>query len=140
MQTYLIKIILLLLVLLFSFSCREEIITPDNFVEGVNDPVQLKERDSYILLLNAESFTMDLVVSASFTSIRTRFNVTLVDYVSGYTNVSVKDYNSIERFRYFIADDVSYHSELLDGYIPKDIKIHTENFTGKVRIEFRRTL
>jgi hypothetical protein len=140
MQTYLIKIILLLLVLLFSFSCREEIIAPDNFVERVNDPVQLKERDSYILLLNAENFTMDLIVSASFTSIRTRFNVTLVDYVSGYTNVSVKDYNSRERFRYFIADDVSYHSELLDGYVLKDIKIHTENFTGKVRIEFRRTL
>jgi hypothetical protein len=140
MQTFIKKIILLLLVLVFSFSCREEIITPNNFVETVNDPVQLRERNSYILLLNASNFTMDLTVPANFTSIKTRFNVTLVDYESGYTSVSVKDYNSVEKFRYFIADDVSYHSELLDGYVPDNIKIHTENFSGKVKIEFRRTL
>ncbi len=129
-----------MLVLLFSFSCREEIIAPDNFVETVNDPVQLRERNSYTLLLNANNFTMDLTVPASFTSIRTRFNVTLVDYESGYTSVSVQDYNSVERFRYFIADDVSYHSELLDGFVPINIKIHTENFSGKIKIEFRKTL
>jgi len=140
MQFFIIKIILLLPVLFISFSCREEIIAPDNFVETINDPVQLRERNSYILLLNANNFTMDLSVPANFTSIRTRFNVTLIDYESGYTSVSVKDYNSVERFRYFVADDVSYHSELLDGYVPINIKIHTENFSGKVKIEFRRTL
>jgi hypothetical protein len=140
MQTFTKKIILLLIVLLFSFSCREEFIAPDNFVETVNDPVQLGERNSYILLLNADNFTMDLAVPATFTSIRTRFNLTLIDYESGYTRVSVQDYNSVERFRYFVADDVSYHSELLDGYVPVKIKIHTENFSGKVKIEFRRTL
>ncbi len=140
MQYFIKKIILLLPVLLLSFSCREEIITPDNFVETVNDPVQLRERNSYILLLNANNFTMDLTVPANFTSIKTRFNVTLIDYESGYTSVSVQDYNSVERFRYFVADDVSYHSELLDGYVPDNIKIHTENFSGKVKIEFRKTL
>jgi hypothetical protein len=140
MQSFIIKIILLLPVLFISFSCREEIIAPDNFVETINDPVQLRERNSYILLLNANNFTMDLSVPANFTSIRTRFNVTLIDYESGYTSVSVKDYNSVERFRYFIADDVSYHSELLDGYVPDNIKIRTENFSGKVKIEFRRIL
>jgi len=140
MQFFIIKIILLLPVLFISFSCREEIIAPDNFVETINDPVQLRERNSYILLLNANNFTMDLSVPANFTSIRTRFNVTLIDYESGYTSVSVKDYNSVERFRYFVADDVSYHSELLDGYVPDNIKIHTENFSGKVKIEFRRIL
>jgi hypothetical protein len=129
-----------LLVLLFSFSCREEIIASDNFVETVNDPVQLRERNSYTLLLNAYNFTMDLTVPASFTSNRTRFNVTLVDHESGYTSVSVQDYNSVERFRYFISDDVSYHSELLDGFVPINIKIHTENFSGKIKIEFRKTL
>ena len=103
MQTLIKKIVLLLPVLFISFSCREEIITPDNFVETINDPVQLRERNSYILLLNANNFTMDLTVPANFTSIKTRFNVTLVDYESGYTSVSVKDYNSVEKFRYFIC-------------------------------------
>jgi len=137
---YLRKIILLLVIIIISYSCREEIIEPDNLVETVNNPVQVRESNSYILLLNAENFTMNLTVPAIFTSIRTRFNITLIDYESGYTRISVQDYNSVERFRYFIADEVNYHSELLDGYVPTNINIHTENFSGKVKIEFRRTL
>jgi len=140
LSNHLRKIVLLLLVIIISYSCREEIIEPDNLVETVNNPVQVRESNSYILLLNAENFTMNLTVSAIFTSIRTRFNITLIDYESGYTRISVQDYNSVERFRYFIADDVNYHSELLDGYVPTNINIHTENFSGKVKIEFRRTL
>ena len=140
MSDYLRKIILLLVIIIISYSCREEIIEPDNLVETVNNPVQVRESNSYILLLNAENFTMNLTVPAIFTSIRTRFNITLIDYESGYTRISVQDYNSVERFRYFIADEVNYHSELLDGYVPTNINIHTENFSGKVKIEFRRTL
>ena len=140
MSDYLRKIILLLVIIIISYSCREEIIEPDNLVETVNNPVQVRENNSYILLLNAENFTMNLTVPSIFTSIRTRFNITLIDYESGYTRISVQDYNSVERFRYFIADDVNYHSELLDGYVPTNINIHTENFSGKVKIEFRRTL
>jgi hypothetical protein len=83
---------------------------------------------------------MDLTIPAYFTSIRTRFNIKLVDYKSGYTSVTIQDYNSTERFRYFIAEDVFYYSELLDGYVPDKIKIRTSNFSGKVKIEFRRTL
>ena len=140
MSDYLRKIILLLVIIIISYSCREEIIEPDNLVETVNNPVQVRESNSYILLLNAENFTMNLTVPSIFTSIRTRFNITLIDYESGYTRISVQDYNSVERFRYFIADEVNYHSELLDGYVPTNINIHTENFSGKVKIEFRRTL
>ena len=140
MSDYLRKIILLLVIIIISYSCREEIIEPDNLVETVNNPVQVRENNSYILLLNAENFTMNLTVPSIFTSIRTRFNITLIDYESGYTRISVQDYNSVERFRYFIADEVNYHSELLDGYVPTNINIHTENFSGKVKIEFRRTL
>lgn len=140
MQSYLNKIILLLFILLFSFSCREEIIAPDDFVENVNDPVQIRNYNSYILLLNAENFTMDLTIPSIFSSIRTRFNITLIDYNSGYTSISVEDYNSIERFRYFIADEIAYHSELLDGYVPLHIQIRTYNFSGKLKIEFRKTL
>lgn len=140
MATYLKKIILFLPALIFFFSCREDVVSPDNFVGRINDPVQISERNSYILLLNADKFTMELTVPTYFSSVRTRFNVTLIDYETGYTSVSVQDFNTTERFRYFIASDVSYHSELLDGYVPSTIKIRTENFSGKVKIEFRKTL
>jgi hypothetical protein len=122
-----------------SLSCREEIIPPDNFVENVNEPVQIFERNSYTFLLNAKSFSVNLNVPVSFSSFKTRFNVTLIDYASGYANISVHDNNQNERFHYFVAEDVVFHSDVLDGYAPTTIIIRTENFSGKIKIEFRKT-
>ena len=131
----------LIIVLMFvSLSCREEVIEPGNFVENINEPVQINERNSYILLLNASRLTMSISVPAYFNSIRTRFNVTLIDYESGYVSVAVQDYYKQERFRYFLAEEVSYHSDVLDGYVLKTIIIRTENFSGKLKIEFNKTL
>jgi hypothetical protein len=121
-------------------SCREEVIAPDNFVENINEPVQINERNSYILLLNAKNFSMDLSVPAYFSSNRARFNVTLIDYESGYFSIAVEDFNQTERFRYFISEDVSYHSDILDGYVLSKINIKADNFSGKIKVEFRRTL
>ena len=134
------KILLLSASLLIFVSCREEVIEPDNFVENVNEPVQINERNSYIFLLNAQDFSMNLSVPAYFNSIRTRFNVTLLDYRSGYISIAVEDFEEHERFRYFGAEDVSYHSDLLDGYILKTINIRAVTFSGKIKIEFRKTL
>ena len=129
-----------MVILIISFSCREEIIEPDNMVGNINEPVQLTERNSYSFLLNAKNLTMSLSVPIYFSSARTRFNVRLIDYESGYINVSVQDLSKIERFRYYIAEEVSYHTELLDGYVPTTININTDNFSGKIKIEFRKIL
>ena len=134
------KLTFLFIVLIFFSACREEIIEPDNFVENVNEPVQINERNSYIFLLNAQDFSMNLSVPASFNSFRTRFNVTLIDYESGYISITVKDFDQQERFRYFVAEEVSFHSDLLDGYVLKTINISTVNFSGKIKAEFRKTL
>jgi len=134
------KLTFLAILLIFCSSCREEIFEPDNFVENVNEPVQINERNSYIFLLNAQDFSMNLSVPAYFNSIRTRFNVTLLDYRSGYISIAVEDFEEHERFRYFGAEDVSYHSDLLDGYVLKTINIRSVNFSGKIKIEFRKTL
>ncbi len=129
-----------MVILIISFSCREEIIEPDNMVGNINEPVQLTERNSYSFLLNAKNLTMSLSVPIYFSSARTRFNVRLIDYESGYINVSVQDLSNIERFRYYMAEEVSYHTELLDGYVPTTININTDNFSGKIKIEFRKIL
>lgn len=134
------KSILLLIILIISFSCREEIIEPDNLVGNINEPIQLRERNAYTFLLEARNLTMSLSVPLYFSSARTRFNVRLIDYESGYINVSVQDISDIERFRYYLAEEVSYHTELLDGYVPTTININTDNFSGKIKIEFRKIL
>lgn len=140
MKNLSVKFALISVIFLSLLGCREDIIEPDNLVGNVNQPVQLFERNSYTLLLNAKNLEMNLSVPTSFSSTRTRFNFTMKDYGSGFTTVSVQDYSRMERFRYFISDDVAYHTELLDGYVPNTINISMQNFTGKIKIEFRKTL
>jgi len=130
----------LFLILLFSIACREEIIEPDNLVGNINEPVQIRDRNAYTFLLDAQNLTMSLTVPLYFSSARTRFNISLIGYESGYTNISAQDISNIERFSYYIAEEVSYHTELLDGYVPTTININTENFSGKIKIEFRKIL
>ena len=115
-------------------------IEPNVLVENVNDPVQLNKRNSYTFLLNADSFSMDLTVFPFINSSRSRINVTLIDYQTGYARVSIKDYNNLERYSYFAAEDISYYSEIIDGYVPEAVSIKTENFSGKIKIELRKTL
>jgi hypothetical protein len=134
------KIVSFLFITTLVISCREEIIEPNNFVGKINEPVQIRENNSYMFLLNAENLSMNMSVSLYFNSSRTRFNVKLIGYESGYTNVVVQDYRNVEKFRYFIAREVIYHTELLDGYVPTTINIRTNEFTGKIQIEFRKTL
>ena len=135
-----IKFAFILIIICVTFSCREEILEPGNLVGKINEPVQLRENTSYTFLLNAENLTMNISVPLYFSSSRTRFFIRLKDYESGYTNVAVQDYNQVERFSYFVAKEVSYHSEILDGYVPTTITIRTDNFTGKIQVEFRKTL
>ena len=134
------KLWIALLLLLFLISCREGVIEPNVLVENVNDPVQLNKRNSYTFLLNADSFSMDLTVFPFINSSRSRINVTLIDYQTGYARVSIKDYNNLERYSYFAAEDISYYSEIIDGYVPEAVSIKTENFSGKIKIELRKTL
>lgn len=134
------KFVPFLTLIFILLSCREEIIEPGNIIGKINEPVQLRDNGSYMFLLNAESLTMNISVPSYINSSRTRFNIKLVGYESGYTNVIVQDFRNVEKFRYFIAREVSYHTELLDGYVPTTINIRTSEFTGKIQIEFRKTL
>jgi len=128
------------LMLFFFISCREGVIEPNIFVENVNDPVQLNERNSYTFLLNADSFSMDLTVFPFINSSRSRINVTLIDYQTGYVKVSIKDYDNRERYSYFAAKDISFYTDIIDGYVPEEVSITTDNFSGKIKIELRKSL
>ena len=128
------------LLLVFAISCREDVIEPNIFVENVNDPVQLNEINSYTFLLNADSFSMDLTVFPNINSSRSRINYTIVDYQTGYAKVSIKDYDKRERYSYLATEDISYHTDIIDGYIPETVSIKTSNFSGKIKIELRKTL
>jgi hypothetical protein len=83
---------------------------------------------------------MDLTVFPFINSSRSRINVTLIDYQTGYVKVSIKDYDNRERYSYFAAKDISFYTDIIDGYVPEEVSITTDNFSGKIKIELRKSL
>ena len=132
------RLVFIFSLLILIISCREDIIHPDEFAGNVNEPVQINSRNSYTFIINAKNLTMSISAIASFNTTLARISVTLVDYESGYANVSVKDINDVERFRYFADDDVSLFTEVIDGYLPNTIDIRMQELSGKLRVQLSR--
>ena len=129
------RIIFILSLFTLLFACREDIIHPDEIAGNVNEPVQVNSRNSYTLIINAKNLSINISALASFNTTLARISVTLIDHESGYVNVSVKDLNDIERFRYFVNNEVNLYTEVIDGYLPNTIDIQLQELTGKLKVQ-----
>ncbi len=132
------RLVFVLFFLILVISCREDIIHPDEFAGNINEPVQINSRNSYTFIINAKDLSMSISALASFNTTLVRISVTLVDHEAGYVNISVKDFNNIERFRYFVEEDVSLFTEVIDGYLPNTIDIRMQELSGKLRVQLSR--
>ena len=131
--------LLITILLLLFVSCRENIITPDNFSDNINEPILISEPNSYTFFINAENITIDVVNNALFSSTMSRITISIVNYSSGSVNVRVIDPQSISRFNYFGSDDENLFTETLNGYVPQSVGIKTINFSGKLKIQLTKT-
>ncbi len=127
-----------ILFLLFV-SCRENIITPDNFAGNINEPILISDPNSYTFFINAENITIDVVNNALFSSTMSRITISIVNYSSGSVNVRVIDPQSVSRFNYFGSDDESLFTEELNGFVPQSVGIKTIGFSGKLKVELTKT-
>lgn len=126
-------------ILLFLFvSCREDIVYPDKFVGNINEPVQTNLRNSYTFIINARDLSTNVAAFPTFSGTLARVSVTLIDYKSGYVSVSVKDFNQVERFRYFANNDINLYTEVLAGYMPNIIEIKMQALSGKLKVQLSR--
>ena len=132
------RLVFIFFLLILVVSCREDIIHPDELAGNVNDPVQLKSSNSHTFIINAKDLSMSISALTSFNTTLARISVTLVDHEAGYVNISVKDFNNIERFRYFVDEDVSLFTEVIDGYLPNTIDIRMQELSGKLRVQLSR--
>ncbi len=132
------RLVFIFFLLILVISCREDIIHPDEFAGNVNEPVQLNSRNSYTFIINAKNLSMNISALTSFNTTLARISVTLIDHEAGYVNISVKDLNSLERFRYFADEDVRLFTEVINGYLPNTIDIRMQELSGKLRVQLSR--
>ncbi len=141
MKTNTIVILPLLLIglLIQIYSCRENIIEPENRKGTVNQPVLLSEVNSYIFFINAKNISVNISNPARFTANTSKLVVKIIDYNSGYVTVRILDKQNEERFSYFGNNDELFFSNPFTGWVPGSVSIRMVDFSGYLRVELKRT-
>ncbi len=129
------RLVFIFSLIILLISCREDIIHPDEIAGNVNEPVQVNSRNSYTLVINAKNLSINISAFASFNTTLARISVTLIDHESGNVNVSVRDFNDVERFRYYVNNEVNLYTEVINGYLPNTINIQLQELTGKLKVQ-----
>ena len=139
MKQIFIYIYFFVTVILLFISCREDIIEPDNLATNINEPILVNESNTYSFVINARNISIDVVNNTHFSANTSRISITIVDYSSGYVSVRIIDEQTNSRFSYFGNDDEDFFTESLNGYVPASVGIKTVDFSGKLKIELKKT-
>ena len=133
-----IKIFLFFTLILF-LSCREEIISPDNPIGNINEPLLTRTNNSYIFSINADNITASINDNTFLNTVRANIYSIIADYSSGYVQVQVKtNSNSVLYSKVFEANTNGILGNI-NGSQPQVISLDFRNFTGKLQITLSRT-
>jgi len=133
------RISILIIFILLTVTCRENIIEPDTFVGTINEPVQINQRNSYTFIIHAQNISVNVTNNTFLASFTSRISISIADYTSGYVNIRVIDREDNSRFTYFGNEDENFFTESLIGYVPSRIALRAVDFSGKLKIEVTKT-
>jgi len=120
---------------LVTAGCREEIVPPDNPATNINEPVQMRYRNSYTFLINAEKISFDLVDYPDLRTSTTSLYFTLSDYKSGTVSISILNKDDGLIFSEQYADNLPGFYYEIKGNLPAKIKIRCSDFSGKLKVQ-----
>jgi hypothetical protein len=120
--------------LLFS-SCREDIIPPGNEGGNINQPVRLKEGNSYTFILNADNISTTVMDYSGLNSIHTVLLLSVDKYKQGQATFNIYEYSDRLVYQKLMTSDVKQIAARLDDVSPDIIKINFIGFTGILKIQ-----
>ncbi|OGU28116.1 MAG: hypothetical protein A2057_15375 [Ignavibacteria bacterium GWA2_35_9] len=133
-----IKIFLFSLLLIF-FSCREEIISPDNPTGNINEPFLTRTGNSYIFSINASNITATISDNTFLNTVKSNIYSIIADYSSGYVEVEVKTSRNSVLYSEVFENDTRGTLKSINGSQPEIIVMNFQNFTGKLKVTLSST-
>lgn len=127
--------LLLLFILLSFYSCREDIIPPDNPIGEINEPIRLTSNNSYTFILNANNISTTVQDHPGLNSQHSVLVITLTDYEQGNVSLKVSEFSKQLVYQKTMTDNIDQLAINLDYVSPDIVNIIFTNFTGKLKIE-----
>ncbi len=124
--------------LLLFISCREEIISPDNPIGNINEPLLTRTNNSYIFSINANNITATINDNTFLNTVRANIYSIIADYSSGNVQVQVKTGSNSVLYSQTFEGNTRGILGNINGSQPQVIAIDFRNFTGKFQVTLSR--
>jgi hypothetical protein len=125
----------LIISVIISFSCREEIISPKNKSGNVNEPYKSSNRNSYTFILNADNISQTVIDFPTITYSNSRIFISLSDYTSGSVEIVIATKAKQVLYRNKLAENNDGSFGVVEGIKPEVIEIYFNDFTGKLKLQ-----
>jgi hypothetical protein len=120
---------------LFTGSCREEIIPPDNSGGNINEPSLFSSGSSYIFSINALNISTNFIDNIPFNAVRTRLYSLLEDHTSGFVEIKIRSHEQATLYSGVLYQNSKGYSLNVEGEDQENILLRFVNFTGKLKIQ-----
>lgn len=119
---------------LLFFSCRQEIVPPDNPAGNINEPQLTRTNFSYTFTINANKITETITDNTYLNTLRSRISVVINDHSSGSVEVIVKSNQNNIVYSELLDGDTNILRNEIEGQQPSVIIFSFINFTGKFKV------
>ena len=119
---------------LLFFSCRQEIVSPDNPAGNINEPQLTRTNFSYTFTINANKITETIADNTYLNTLRSRISMIINDHSSGSVEVIVKSNQNNIVYSELLDGDTNILSNEIEGQHPSVIIFNFINFTGKFKV------
>lgn len=131
-------VIISFLVLSF-YSCRENIITNQNSLGNINEPVKSKNPESYSFEINASKITFNETDETQLNITKSDVQISVTNYSSGIVIITVVGDNLMNLYTSSFTNNGNSPTVKITNHIPEKIKVDFQNFSGKLKININRS-
>ncbi len=104
-----IRVVLTLNIFIF-FSCRENILTSENSIGNINEPVKTKSPESYTFEINASKITFNETDDTQLNITQAVVFVSIRNYSSGIVSITVVGDNKLDLYSSSFTDNATVQS------------------------------
>ena len=133
-----IRVILTLIIFVF-FSCRENILSSENSIGNINEPIKTKSPESYTFEINASKITFNETDNTQLNITRADVFVSIRNYSSGIVSITVIGDNKLNLYSASFTDNTAGQSTKITNHVPEKVRLEFRNFSGNLKVRVTRS-
>ncbi len=135
-----LSIRLLFSIIIFSsFSCRENILTSENSIGNINEPIKSKTFENYTFEINASKITFNETDETKLNITRADVFVSVTNYSSGIVTATVVGDNKLDLYSTSLTKNGSENTGKITNHVPEKVRLEFRNFSGNFRIRISKS-